>query len=278
MRIIKYHRVFFSAAVACRHSKWNSVESQFHFGPSGSPHGAGFNFELWVGVEGRLSEESGWIVSEEELHGLVWKQAKKLDHCAVHQVVAEFRKINPTTENLAVYLFWGLVDLLKNKNPSAEITRLRLIEGENTWVDIIANEWPTIFLTRSYRIHAVHRHHNPNLTSEENLLIYNKCSSLHGHEYIVEVSVKGEIDAQTDLLLSRGVMDKQVQENIVEPYNMTFLNEVLGNTSGEVLTVRWSQILRNIWDTRFCQLVVRETRKNSFVEASSKLDRSLMLL
>jgi 6-pyruvoyltetrahydropterin/6-carboxytetrahydropterin synthase len=147
-----------------------------------------------------------------------------------------------------------------------------------SWVDILVEEAKEVlFLTRSYSLQAVHRHHNPDLSWEENLSLYNKCSALHGHEYTIEVTVEGAADIQMGLVMSRGEMDETVRKNIIEPYGLTYLNDLMGNTSGEVLTEKWSEILRGVWGSRFSYLVVRETRKNSFVEAERGVSAALLL-
>jgi 6-pyruvoyltetrahydropterin/6-carboxytetrahydropterin synthase len=277
-RSIKSHRVFFSAAVRCKNASLSNVDNIFHFGPSGGEKAAGFNFELWVSLEGNIDSESGWILSEEEMHQLLWSQAAIFDHQCIHETIPEFRDLNPTLENLAGFLFRNMKKTLNEMRASAQLTRLRLSEGPKTWVDILVEEAKEVlFLTRSYSLQAVHRHHNPDLSWEENLSLYNKCSALHGHEYTIEVTVEGAADIQMGLVMSRGEMDETVRKNIIEPYGLTYLNDLMGNTSGEVLTEKWSEILRGVWGSRFSYLVVRETRKNSFVEAERGVSAALLL-
>lgn len=278
MRSIKSHRVFFSAAARCKSANLSDAENIFQFGPSGGAKGAGFNFELWASLEGNIDSESGWILSEDEMHQLFWSQAEIFDHKSIHEVIPEFRDLNPTLENLAGYLFRNMKRTLREMGISAQLARLRLCEGQNTWIDILLEEAREIlFLTRAYSLQAVHRHHNPDLSLEENLVLYNKCSALHGHEYTIEVTVEGVADIQTGLIMSRGEMDEVVRKHVIEPYGLTYLNDLVGNTSGEVLTEKWSEMLRGVWGSRFSYLVVRETRKNSFVEAERGVSAALLL-
>ncbi|MBK7843181.1 MAG: 6-carboxytetrahydropterin synthase [Bdellovibrionales bacterium] len=278
VRSVKSHRVFFSAAVRCKNANLSHADHIFHFGPSGAEKGAGFNFELWISLEGDIHSESGWILSEEEMHRLLWGQAAVFDHQSIHETIPEFRELNPTLENLAEFLFRNMKRTLNEMGISARLTRLRLCEGQKTWVDILVEETKeTLLLTRAYSLQAVHRHHNPNLSWEENLSLYNKCSALHEHEYAIEVTVEGAADIQTELVMNRGKMDETVRKQVVEPYGLTYLNDMLGNTSGEVLTEKWSEALRAIWGSRFSYLVVRETRKNSFVEVERGASAALLL-
>lgn len=54
---------------------------------------------------------------------------------------------------------------------------------------------PKVFLSRREVFSACHRLHNILLTDEENKQIYGKCNNLkgHGHNYVVEVIVFGEV-------------------------------------------------------------------------------------
>ena len=75
-----------------------------------------------------------------------------------------------------------------------------------------------IYLTRKCEFSASHFYHNPQWSEEENRRAFGKCANLngHGHNYTLEVTVKGEVDPVTgfvvDLkelkdILNRGVVD-----------------------------------------------------------------------
>ena len=52
------------------------------------------------------------------------------------------------------------------------------------------------------------------------------CSSNgHGHNYHLEVTVKGEIDARTGMIADLGALQKAVDNYVVEPFDHTFLNK-----------------------------------------------------
>ena len=62
---------------------------------------------------------------------------------------------------------------------------------------------PLVTVTRRLRFNAAHRVHNPALSEEENAAIFGKCNNpnWHGHNYILDVSVQGEIDPRTGYVL-----------------------------------------------------------------------------
>ena len=55
---------------------------------------------------------------------------------------------------------------------------------------------PLVTVTRRLRFNAAHRVHNPALSDEENRALFGKCNNpnWHGHNYVLEVSVQGEVD------------------------------------------------------------------------------------
>ena len=64
---------------------------------------------------------------------------------------------------------------------------------------------------------AGHRLHNDALSAEENRVIYGKCNNPngHGHNFIVEVTVAGEIDPRTGMVFNLRDL-KAVMTEIIE--------------------------------------------------------------
>ncbi|XP_046629174.1 6-pyruvoyl tetrahydrobiopterin synthase isoform X1 [Neodiprion virginianus] len=63
---------------------------------------------------------------------------------------------------------------------------------------------PVVYLTRKETISACHRLHSPHLTDEQNAAIYGKCNNFwgHGHNYTVEVTVRGPVDEKTGMVMN----------------------------------------------------------------------------
>ena len=83
-----------------------------------------------------------------------------------------------------------------------------------------------VYLTRRYRFCASHRLHNEALTDEANLRIYGKCDSPfgHGHNYALEVTVKGPIDQETGMVFDLVALDGIVEKEVLECFDYTNLN------------------------------------------------------
>ena len=82
-------------------------------------------------------------------------------------------------------------------------------------------------LTVKTHFSAAHRLAKPELSLEENTEIYGKCARVngHGHNYHLEVSVVGQIDARTGMLVDLGELQRVIDELVVEPLDHTFLNK-----------------------------------------------------
>lgn len=83
-----------------------------------------------------------------------------------------------------------------------------------------------VYLTRRYRFSAGHRLHNDALTADENRRIYGKCNNPngHGHNYLLEVTVAGEIDPATGMVYDLAALDRIVSERVIEELDHKNLN------------------------------------------------------
>lgn len=95
-----------------------------------------------------------------------------------------------------------------------------------------------VYLTRRYRFSAGHRLHNDALSAEENRRIYGKCNNPngHGHNYLVEVTVAGNIDPATGMILDLVVLDGIVAERVLEKFDHKNLNLDMENFRTQVPT------------------------------------------
>jgi 6-pyruvoyltetrahydropterin/6-carboxytetrahydropterin synthase len=74
----------------------------------------------------------------------------------------------------------------------------------------------TVFITRRAEFAAAHRLNNPRLTERANTRLYGPCSHKggHGHNYVLEVTLRGEVDPATGMLIDlkalKAVMEREV--------------------------------------------------------------------
>lgn len=76
------------------------------------------------------------------------------------------------------------------------------------------------FLTRRMTFCAAHRLHNDSFSAEENRRIFGKCNNPngHGHNFVVEVTVVGDIDPRTGMVFNlsdlKGVMLEVIEDGL----------------------------------------------------------------
>ena len=106
----------------------------------------------------------------------------------------------------------------------------------------------TVLVSRRESFNAAHQLRDPGLTDRENRRLYGKCANLHGHNYILEVVVAGEIDQTTGYVLDLKVLSDVVSRRIIEDVDHRNLNtdvpwlEGLIPTAENLAAVFWERL------------------------------------
>lgn len=124
--------------------------------------------------------------------------------------------------------------------------------------------WIMHLLTKKYYLHALHNLHNPDWTDKENLRIFGKCYRLHGHDFKIEITIKGAPDAKTGFIVHPDYLDDVMNRLIIKPYHGKNLNELLTNPSGEGLSVAIYELLKKEFGEKLYCVSINETLKNYF--------------
>ncbi|MGA3343383.1 MAG: 6-carboxytetrahydropterin synthase [Terracidiphilus sp.] len=79
---------------------------------------------------------------------------------------------------------------------------------------------------RRYSISASHRLHTEALSVEENCVTYGKCNNPngHGHNYVVEVLVGGEVNPESGMVVDMVALDEAVRTKVIGRFDHTNLN------------------------------------------------------
>ena len=133
-------------------------------------------------------------------------------------------------------------------------------------------------LTRRYRFSASHQLRAAAYSEERNREVFGKCSNAfgHGHNYYLEVSVQGDPDPLTGMVLPRKALDRWVTGAVLDRIDHTHLNtdvpdfrKLVPTSENLVLVVEsW---LRDAWrehfpdhPARLAGVRLEETPRNSF--------------
>ncbi|HXR40066.1 MAG TPA: 6-carboxytetrahydropterin synthase [Terracidiphilus sp.] len=127
------------------------------------------------------------------------------------------------------------------------------------------------YFGRCYHISASHRLHSDALTAEENRAAYGKCNNPHGHghNYVVEVLVGGEVDAETGMVLNLAALDGVVRERVVDRLDHTNLNldPLFQNrvpTTENLCRAMFALLDGQVEPAKLVQVRVEETENNFF--------------
>jgi 6-pyruvoyltetrahydropterin/6-carboxytetrahydropterin synthase len=83
-----------------------------------------------------------------------------------------------------------------------------------------------ILLTRKADFAAAHFYWNDAWSEEENLRVFGKCSNRqgHGHNYTLEVTVKGNIDPTSGFVVDLKLLKDVMEHEVVAVYDHRHLN------------------------------------------------------
>ena len=126
-------------------------------------------------------------------------------------------------------------------------------------------------LGRRYRFAASHRLHSERLTDTENTQLYGKCNNPHGHghNYVLEVSLSGEIDPATGMIANLADLDGFVEREVLEAFDHRSLNDEVeafreNVPTTENLCIEIFRRLRAFPKAKLERIRVEETNNNSF--------------
>ncbi|MCF6346866.1 MAG: 6-carboxytetrahydropterin synthase [Flavobacteriaceae bacterium] len=122
MRITVNRKAHFNAAHRLFRSDWSDEKNLAVFGKCSNPHYHGHNYELIVSVTGEIDPETGFVMDMKVLKGLIKTEIEDtFDHKNLNEEVLEFKKLNPTAENISVVI-WNKLRSKINKTLDLSVT------------------------------------------------------------------------------------------------------------------------------------------------------------
>lgn len=269
-------KVRFSAAHRYYLGDLSDEENRRRFGPCAYPHGHGHDYTAEVTVGGRIDPVNGMVVNISDLKPIL--QSEVVAPFDGEYLIPEHPLLGGrlgATEVLA-RIAWDRLGAALAHLP-ARLERVRMAESRRLWADCYRrktgpDEGPMVSLTRTYEFAAAHRLHSEQLSDTENRALFEKCNNPHGHghNYVLEVTVGGEPDPRTGLIIDLGLLDEVVHREVVDRYDHRHLNldieefRTLNPTSENLVKVIWER-LEPVLPTRALRSVtIRETERNLF--------------
>jgi len=132
MKVAVYRKEHFNAAHRLHNPRWSAEKNEQIFGRCNNPNYHGHNYELIVRVIGEIDSETGYVIDMKELSAIIKKSVTdRFDHKNLNLDTDEFRKLNPTAENIAVVIW----NILRGQIAPEYDLQIRLYETPRNFVD-----------------------------------------------------------------------------------------------------------------------------------------------
>jgi 6-pyruvoyltetrahydropterin/6-carboxytetrahydropterin synthase len=108
---------------------------------------------------------------------------------------------------------------------------------------------PQLFLTRRVRFSAAHRYHRPEWSEERNRAAFGPCANPHGHghNYLLEVTLAGEVDPETGFSVDLPALDELLRRKVVAPLDHQHINHAVPEFAPGGLIPTTENLLLWIW-------------------------------
>ena len=134
----------------------------------------------------------------------------------------------------------------------------------------------TVLVSRRESFNAAHQLRDPDLSDEDNERVFGKCANLHGHNYVLEVVVAGEIDPSTGYVVDLKHLSDLVCRLIVQEVDHRNLNTDVGWLDGVIPTAEnlalafWERLRPELPEGALRAVKLWETDKN-WAEVSDRV-------
>ncbi|MCX7737053.1 MAG: 6-carboxytetrahydropterin synthase [Candidatus Kapabacteria bacterium] len=130
-----------------------------------------------------------------------------------------------------------------------------------------------LYITKRVHFSASHRLFNPTFNDQKNDEIYDKCNNFygHGHNYILEVTVRGIPNPQTGYVIDLKKLKRILNDTIVDKVDHKHLNFDVDFLKGVITSVEnlavifWKILKEEIKEAELYKIKLYET-ENSYVE------------
>ena len=104
-------------------------------------------------------------------------------------------------------------------------------------------------LTRKIRFSAAHRYYRPEWSEERNRRVFGACANPHGHghSYLLEVTVRAEVDPETGFSVDLAALDALLQREVTDRLDHQHLNHAVPAFAAGVEIPTSENILRQLW-------------------------------
>jgi 6-pyruvoyltetrahydropterin/6-carboxytetrahydropterin synthase len=181
-------RLEFSTSRRLHVDKWSEKENLSVFGSeTKARHGSGRNYVAFFVFTGPVDPATGMLINISEIKERAGKIVRqRFDHKFLNEDNASFRNVPPTAENIARQLYVDVAPLFSGD--AAKLVACHLTESPQRSATFYsngaceANYW--------FEFSAARKTMSPQLSAEENVGLFGKATSIHGHNYRVRLTFR----------------------------------------------------------------------------------------
>ena len=138
-----------------------------------------------------------------------------------------------------------------------------------------------IYLTRKTEFCASHRLFNPTFSPEKNQKVFGLCNNPngHGHNYVLEVTVKGEVEEETGMVLDLKTLKKLITHEIIDKVDHKNLNVDVKFLEGVIPTAEniaikfWEILEPKIEKGQLHEVKLFESERNFVIYKGGAIER-----
>eukprot|EP00164_Ancoracysta_twista_P012713 GFYU01020042.1.p1 GENE.GFYU01020042.1~~GFYU01020042.1.p1 ORF type:complete len:142 (-),score=17.21 GFYU01020042.1:203-628(-) len=133
---------------------------------------------------------------------------------------------------------------------------------------------PTCQIVRRETFSSSHRLHSHQLSDEQNKEVFGKCNNPngHGHNYTVEVTIKGEIDPVTGMVMNLVDLKKAIWDTIgeLDHHHIDldveyFITNKVVSTAENIAVYIYDQLTKRLPEHHVYKIKLWESEKNVVV-------------
>lgn len=132
MKVSVSRKAHFNAAHRLFNPQWSFEQNEEVFGKCNNPSYHGHNYELIVSVKGEVDPQTGYVMDMKVLKDLIKSEVEdRFDHKNLNEQCSEFKKLNPTAENIAIVIY----ELLRPHLNAQQDLKITLYETPRNFVE-----------------------------------------------------------------------------------------------------------------------------------------------
>jgi 6-pyruvoyltetrahydropterin/6-carboxytetrahydropterin synthase len=229
------------------------------------PAGDGLSIflELSVEVTGKIEPATGFVVNVADIDKNVRKFAVPV---FTEQIKQDFRQAQHVDLFELAELLKSTWNILADKFETAQLSKLSLKLNPFRKMAIDLKDFEMVYFSEKFEFAAMHKLWNDDFSEKQNLEVFGKCANPagHGHNYIVEVTVKAPINKNDFHICD---FEKIVDNELIKLVDHKNLNANVSHFSKTIPTVEnitvfaWNQLSGKFGQAALHCVTVWETDK-----------------